>query len=676
MNTKLISLVIVGVLLGSSFGCIIVITETKVADAIEVSAQSPHFAQPNPDFVKYQQDLVIGNASYRANAHVAAGFIPPPVSVKQLTGQSIRGALVGAPSVPASYDLRKQNKLTPVKDQGECGDCWAFATFASLESYLKPTETWDFSENNMKNTHGFHIAPCDGGNEFMATAYLARWSGPVSEAADPYGGTSPTNLPVQKHVQDVSFLPDRAGPTDNDNIKIALVTYGAVYTTLYVGNMDSPQFNSATNAYYDSQSKLADHAVAIVGWDDSYSRTNFKAGNQPLGDGAFIVKNSWGTSWGDHGYFYASYYDANIGKYNAVFTAQPTTNYNSIYQHDPLGFTAPFGQGTSDWGANIFTATGNENLAAVSFYTQDLNAPYDVYVYTDPTAGPINPSGPVAHVTGSTPLPGYHTVPLGSSVSLRAGQRFSVVVKFTASGGTPIPTEAPVIPPIVFSSQARANVGESYYHADNADWQKGSTWTDMTSYQANTNICIKAFATTATTGPGYESLGGYLTSSPAAVSWGNGRIDGFARGTDGALWHQGYHGTWDGWKSLGGYLAPGTGPAVSSWGAGRLDVFVVGTDNELWYKYYQSGSGWSGWYPLGGYLTSSPAAVSWGNGRLDIFARGTDGALWQKHYENGWSTWTPLGGYLAPGTGPAVSSWAAGRLDLFVVGTDNQLWHM
>ena len=53
------------------------------------------------------------------------------------------------------------------------------------------------------------------------------------------------------------------------------------------------------------------HEVAIVGWDDNYSRTNFR-NYASIGDGAWIVKNSWGSNWADNGYFYVSYYDVNF----------------------------------------------------------------------------------------------------------------------------------------------------------------------------------------------------------------------------------------------------------------------------------------------------------------------------------------------------------------------------
>ena len=158
-------------------------------------------------------------------------------------------------------------------------------------------------------------------------------------------------------------------------------------------------------------------------------------------------------------------------------------------------------------------------------------------------------------------------------------------------------------------------------------------------------------------GSSWQSLGGSLTSSPAATSPTSTVIDVFARGTDGALWSRtttNNGATWNAWTSLGGQIPVGTGPAACSWGSGRLDVFAEGTNGALWHKSY-SGTSWSSWESLSGSLTSSPAATSPGSGLIDVSARGTDGALWHKDWNGAaWSSWTSLGGQIAAGTGPAA----------------------
>ena len=225
--------------------------------------------------------------------------------------------------LPTSYDLRTQGKLTPVKNQGSCGSCWTFATYGSLESSLLPGETNDFSENHLKNTHGFDWGYCDGGNGDMSTAYLARWSGPVNEADDPYNassGTSPSGLSPRKHVQNVYMIPARSSSSDNDNLKNAVMNYGAVHVSMRwegATGSSSAYWNNATYAYYYNGSSATNHAVAIVGWDDNYPATNFST--VPAGNGAFIIRNSWGSGWGDAGYFYISYYDSKLASNRELF---------------------------------------------------------------------------------------------------------------------------------------------------------------------------------------------------------------------------------------------------------------------------------------------------------------------------------------------------------------------
>jgi peroxiredoxin len=173
-----------------------------------------------------------------------------------------------------------------------------------------------------------------------------------------------------------------------------------------------------------------------------------------------------------------------------------------------------------------------------------------------------------------------------------------------------------------------------------------------------------------------QSLGGALTSSPAATSRNPGGITVFARGSDGAVWYRDYvGGSWGNWVSIGGQTPVGTGPAVCSWGAGRLDVFVEGTNGGLYHKWY-TGTAWSNWEYLGGALTSSPAATSRNPGGITVFVRGNDGGVWYRDCVGGsWGKWVSIGGQSPAGTGPAVCSWGGGRLDVFARGTDGAMWH-
>jgi C1A family cysteine protease len=460
----------------------------------------------NPEFLDAISNKIAGLKLHEEGDY-SLGLIPSPHDFSHLKGRSF-GIMSMGEGLPASYDLRALGKLTPVRDQGSCGSCWSFATYGSLESTLMPSESWDFSENNLKNTHGFDWGHCSGGNADMSTAYLARWNGPIQEADDPYNPSSDfslTGLTPVKHFQAMLIIPNRASALDNDNLKQAIMMYGAVYTSIY---WNSSYYQTTSKSYYYNGTNTTNHALTIVGWDDNYSRYNFSV--VPPGNGAFIIRNSWGTWWGDNGYFYISYYDSTLVGNRVFLEAEPSANYSRIYQYDQLGWVSSAGcGGNTAWFANVFTASAMEQLAAVSFYNASPESSYEIYIYTDVLSTPITGSM-ASSKNGIIPSAGYHTIVLDVPVALSDGQRFSAVVKLTTPGfDYPIPRENPVNG---YTSAAHANAGESFVSCN------GSSWSDITDIWADNNVCIKAF--TANTSCAY-AISPASRSFPAESGTGN-----------------------------------------------------------------------------------------------------------------------------------------------------------
>jgi len=423
-------------------------------------------APVNPSFILFQQSSIQNTYNDGTGKQVLLGFRPSPLNFSHMTGS--RPAIMSMGNYPASYDLRNYNRVTPVRDQGSCGDCWAYGAFGSLESSLMPTESWDFYEGDLNANHGFDHMSCAGGNNEMSTAYLARWSGPLNEG---------TSTPLQKHVQEVIYLPPRSSAIDNDNFKSAIMNYGGISTSFY--------WNSGYmvgGGYFYPPGGSGNHMITIVGWDDTHAVSGAP------GVGAFLCKNSWGSGWNGNGYFWISYYDGALGhEEQAVFhDAEPSSNYDTIYKYDPLGESIDYGYGsTTGWAANVFNASSNQTINAVSFYTTDVNTAYTVSVYTNPASGPTGGTFQTT-TSGSIPYAGYHTV-LISSVQVQNEQKFSVIVKLTNPRYTaPIALEYPLSG---YSTGARASTGQSYVSSD------GNSWSDITNQYANTNVCIKAFGT-------------------------------------------------------------------------------------------------------------------------------------------------------------------------------------
>ena len=150
-------------------------------------------------------------------AERSTGFVPAPrfVAPSHLADQSgKKGSPLKNAVLPAKWDARDYGWITPVKDQGSVGACWAFAVNAVIETQLLKSGkgTWDLSEKNMVNLHGWDLEPSDGGDNVFAEGYLLRLAGPVAETNDVYsktiGGWTPSpNLNPPVHVQNVVWTP-------------------------------------------------------------------------------------------------------------------------------------------------------------------------------------------------------------------------------------------------------------------------------------------------------------------------------------------------------------------------------------------------------------------------------------------------------------------------------------
>lgn len=444
----------------------------------------------NPAFCADQEMRAKQPPAVRTATGHSLGHRPTPWNLAHLRGQALAKGGAARAALPAVYDLRTTGKLPAVRNQGSHGTCWAFASYGSLESCLLPAELRNFSVNNLVNLAGYDFTYEDGGMAAMSIAYLARWSGPVNESDDPYNtygvpSPSPAGLPVQKHVQNAIVLPLKANALDNDTIKLAVTQYGAVYIGMCY---EDEAYNGAHSSFYYHGTNYANHAVAIVGWDDTYPAGRFN--DAPQGNGAFIVRNSWSADWGEGGYFYCSYYDTVMGYDEQVcfYNAETNANYSGLYQYDPLGWinTLGYSSSTTAWGANIFTATTACPVQAVGFYNVDVNTHYAIHVYSGVTANQPRSGTLVTSQSGTLAYPGYYTVALNTLVPLAAGQRFAVVIQLTASQ-THYPMAVEYAIPD-YSSRATAAPGQSFISPD------GNSWQDMTEWDSTANACIKAYA--------------------------------------------------------------------------------------------------------------------------------------------------------------------------------------
>lgn len=352
--------------------------------------------------------------------------------------------------LPEKFDSRDSGLITSVKDQGRFGTCWAHSTLSSAEtSMIKKglaDNTLDYSELHLayftskKDTFfGDGADKTDnklgwfgGGNARYAAFSMSNCQGPVYEDDFPYGNASPL-LSFSIDESD-RYLSNAAlvswGKVDGaDNIKRAIMEYGSLNAAYH----DSSIY-AGGKYYYCPTSNTTNHAITVIGWDDTVSKSYFVSA--PPGDGAWLVKNSWGTAWGDNGYFYISYYDKTMGDFSFFDMDKPSGG--SIYTYN--GDLANYLMATDL--ANVFRVENSEMLSAVSFESVTMGSltakTYEINIYVSENK-PESPSGGelVCTMRGNVDFDGYHRIPLDTPIQLSKGNYLSVAVSLKTENDAP-----------------------------------------------------------------------------------------------------------------------------------------------------------------------------------------------------------------------------------------------
>ncbi|ADL35159.1 cell surface protein [Butyrivibrio proteoclasticus B316] len=422
--------------------------------------------------------------------------------------------------------------LPPLRRQTPYGTCWAFADVALAEinlmkkgymsdpdlselhlayfTYNKVTDPLGGTEGDSMNVNTSNILDFGGRIEWGLSTFW-KWIGVADETLVPYSMGEQAESEglddslayegsvhiVNSYEEPVEKSATRIKTNKHASLKQLIMDHGAIGINYYAYNSMSAAttdeiYNVKTNAYYNpSNPQKTNHAVVVVGWDDSFSKTNFAT--EAPGDGAFLVRNSWrvgtGTS-GDYsysGYFWMSYYEASLGSYAYAAEFAMAGDYDNNYQYDG-GLT--YGGLSLNRAANVFCthAEGGESgelLKAVSLYLLSSNIDYTIDIYTDLTDANDPVSGThVAEATtkGTTSYAGFYTIELAESVSMAADTLFSVVVTMEKNGSY----SAIGLEDSLKYGTATNSPGQSFICS-------GDNWIDLSSVYSKGNFAIKAY---------------------------------------------------------------------------------------------------------------------------------------------------------------------------------------
>ena len=371
-----------------------------------------------------------------------------------------------AAALPSTY---VNSNMPKVRDQNPYGTCWAFGTIGAMEGDLihdgKANKKINLSELHMAYYRSNYIDPKkirkdkvthkgtkswlnNGGQMGSGIHVLTNLIGAVNESVAPYKNKEPMPIPSRLKnkkyaVSKDKYQLDKAyyySTKDIAGIKGAIMNHGAVMAAY----IDSEYFYSSIyNAYYNPYGfdvpywismlyGAGGHRITIVGWNDNFSRNNFGTYNAPEGDGAWLIRNSWGLNgYGHEGYFWMSYYDQGlIKKEIAVAIDAVKTRYKNCYSYD----------GQNDWDAIMtcdnnpatqkisYTVSGGEAIQAVGIEVASSNVKAEVTVRNKKT-------GKSSKGEVNCTKPGFYTVRLKKQLPVNSRAGVEVKIKYSSPSG-------------------------------------------------------------------------------------------------------------------------------------------------------------------------------------------------------------------------------------------------
>ena len=363
-------------------------------------------------------------------------------------------SLVRSSQIPSTYNSVDEGFVTSIKNQNPYGNCWAYAACSVAESYLikkgMASSDIDLSEAHL-NYYMYH----NKGDKYEntdndQTNVIGKYSF-TDVGADPrmlqlamsnFGLASETIYPISKittmqgskedqnntqYVMTNSNLLCQQAKGNESIIKQAILDNGSVLACYY----DTSTAYKNSNYYNSNEVNSFNHAISIVGWDDSYAANNFD--NKPTRNGAWLIKNSWGTGFGNQGYFWMSYDEYSLGSvYSYEFKNKDEEN---IYQYDGTNNALRYtlSSNTSTYANEFLVKRTNEELNAVSVGSATSNIPYKLEIYTNltdinnPTSGncEVNQNGIIEN-------DGINYIKLSKGISLKDNTYYSIV--FTLFG--------------------------------------------------------------------------------------------------------------------------------------------------------------------------------------------------------------------------------------------------